>query len=113
MGKGTGGVVDVVLGRRYTGILGFLIPHPLWKDIPIFFFLFYIGLTCKILSLTLESFFLLSFSNFCSKYGNFFPTCIFFSPFFLVFSLCGLSPKGGSLLLSTPVCVTFPTVTLP
>ena len=43
MGKGTGGVVDVVLGRRYTRN-----PEspPLEGQSQIFFFFF--GLTCKI-----------------------------------------------------------------
>ncbi len=102
MGKGTGGVMDVVLGRRYTRN-----PEspPLRIDIPIYFF--YPGPTCKILSLTFEVLFsyFLSFSNFCSKYGNFLPTCIFLS-FFLLLGLCGLGPKGGALSQTAPGCVT-------
>src|SRR5260221_8590700 len=55
-----------VLGESWMlcwvgGILGVLIPHPLQKDTPIFFFLFYIGPTCKILSLTFGILFLTFF----------------------------------------------------
>ena len=56
MGKGTGGVVDVCW---VGGILGILSPHPLQKDIPIFFF--YLGLICKIL-LNIVKIFFLTFS---------------------------------------------------
>ena len=49
MGKGTGGVVDVVLGRRYTRIPD---SPPPSEGHPNIFFFFYIRPTCKILSLT-------------------------------------------------------------
>src|SRR5258708_33514992 len=56
MGEGTGGVMDVVLGRRYTRN-----PEspPLWIDIPIFFFT--LDQLVKFCHLLLKSFFLTFF----------------------------------------------------
>src|SRR5258707_1416122 len=78
---------------------------PLQIDNPIFFFL---PQTELVKFLSNFSYFFLTpfrFRKFCSKYGNFLPTCIFL-PFFLLLGLCGLSPKGGALSQSAPGCVT-------
>src|SRR5260221_11628078 len=90
MGKGTGGVMDVVLGRRYTRN-----PEspPLRIDIPIFF-LPWTELV-KFLLKIFELFFLLPFSSyFCSKYGISF-LHVYPFPLFLVFQPEGSALKGG------------------
>src|SRR5258708_22411489 len=70
---------------------------PLQIDNPIFFLPWTELVKFFVEFFLLFSYFFLTsflFSNFCSKYGNFLPTCIFL-PFFLLLGLRGLSPKGG------------------
>src|SRR5260370_21306367 len=73
---------------------------PLQIDNPIYIFFFFLPRTelVKFFLSNFSYFFLTSFlfSNFCSKYGNFLPTCIFL-PFFLLLGLHGLGPKRGAL----------------
>src|SRR5258708_28444471 len=91
MGKGTGGVMDAVLGRRYTRN-----PEspPLWIDIPIFFFLPWTELVKFLLNFSY--FFLLPFlfSKFCSKNGISFLHVYSFPVAFFLASM-GLSLNGG------------------